>query len=103
MYVQGSVRGKRLTLLGDIRLSGLVHLQVYEGQTDGRLFDQWVEERLAPALEQGEIVLLDDASIHLGKRARCAIEAAGAEMLFLPTLPSTDQSNRSGARSSSLP
>ena len=39
---------------------------------------------LAPSLRPGQIVVLDNLSIHQGARVRQAIEARGCRLLFLP-------------------
>lgn len=41
-------------------------------------------ELLAPSLHSGQIVVMDNLSIHLGKRVRQAIQARGCQLLFLP-------------------
>lgn len=72
------------TMLGAISSAGPVAGLVFEGATDAEAFATFAEEVLAPALRPGDVVLLDNLSSHKGTRARRAIEAAGAELLFLP-------------------
>ncbi len=43
-----------------------------------------MEQILAPSLRPGQIVVLDNLSIHLGARVKQAIEARGCRLLFLP-------------------
>jgi transposase len=57
---------------------------VFEGAVDGAIFTQWVTERLAPSLRPGQIVILDNLSVHKVAPARDAIVAAGCEVRFLP-------------------
>lgn len=83
-WIQAPARGKRLSMVGAIRLGELVDLQVYEGTTDGVVFLHWVQHHLAPRLHPGDIVLLDNLSIHHRDGVDAAIRAAGAELLFLP-------------------
>ena len=40
---------------------------------------------LAPSLQTGQIVILDNLSIHAGAKVRQAIEARGCRLLFLPS------------------
>jgi transposase len=54
------------------------------GAMDGAWFAFWVETQLAPTLRQGDIVICDNLAVHKNARARAAIEAAGAELRFLP-------------------
>src|SRR5437763_14301429 len=44
----------------------------------------YVERILAPALKPGEIVIMDNLSIHTSKKVQDLIEARGCRLLFLP-------------------
>jgi transposase len=55
-----------------------------DGAADAAAFEVYVEQLLAPSLKPGQIVILDNLSIHLGPRVRAAIEARGCRLLFLP-------------------
>ena len=48
-------------------------------------FEIYVEQVLAPSLKPGQVVVLDNVSVHKGERVRQAIEARGCQVLFLPT------------------
>jgi transposase len=72
------------TMVGAISNTGPVAGLVFEGATDADAFATFAEEVLAPALRPGDVVLLDNLSSHQSGRARQAIEAAGAQLLFLP-------------------
>lgn len=56
--------------------------------TDGRpgsgAFDAFVTRVLVPTLHRGDIVVLDNLSVHKSAVAQRATEAAGASLLFLP-------------------
>jgi transposase len=54
------------------------------GAIDGETMLFFVEELLVPTLTRGEIVLMDNASIHKLDEIEDALEAAGAGLLFLP-------------------
>jgi transposase len=58
---------------------------VVPGPIDGAAFDAFVTQFLAPTLRPGQIVVLDNLSVHKSPRARAAIEAVGARVRFLPT------------------
>jgi transposase len=47
-------------------------------------FQGYVEEVLVPALREGDVVVFDNLSSHLGRGVSEAIEAAGASVLRLP-------------------
>jgi transposase len=50
----------------------------------GAAFLAYVEQVLVPTLRPGEIVIMDNLPAHKPAAVRAAIEAAGAELRFLP-------------------
>jgi transposase len=56
---------------------------ILEGAVDTLAFEAYVEQVLAPGLRPGQIVVLDNLSVHKGERGRQAIEARGCQVLFL--------------------
>ena len=44
----------------------------------------YIETQLAPTLKPGDVVVLDNLSVHKSARAEAAIRARGAWLLFLP-------------------
>lgn len=77
-------RGKNTTLLASLSLSGIGACMLIEGAVNARAFEAYVEQILAPSLVTGQIVVLDNLSVHKGVRVRQLIEACGCELLFLP-------------------
>ncbi len=57
---------------------------VLDGPIDGAWFLAYVEQVLCPTLKPGDIVVLDNLGSHRSDKIRQAIEAVGAELLFLP-------------------
>ena len=55
-----------------------------EGATDAVAFETYVEQVLAPSLQPGQIVVMDNLSAHTGPKVRQAITAKGGHLLFLP-------------------
>ncbi|MDP9365989.1 MAG: transposase [Chloroflexota bacterium] len=55
------------------------------GAVDRAAFDAFVERWLVPALRPGQVVVLDNLSVHKSPRARRLVEAAGCRLVFLPT------------------
>lgn len=51
---------------------------------DRSTFDTLVADLLVPGLRPGEIVVLDNLSVHRSATARQRIEAVGAQLWFLP-------------------
>lgn len=58
---------------------------ILEGATDAIAFEISVEQMLAPSLQPGQIVVMDNLSSHSGPKVRQAIQAKGCQLLFLPT------------------
>lgn len=56
-----------------------------EGSADAAVFELYIEQILAPSLQAGQIVVLDNLHTHTGARVRQAIEARGCQLLFLPS------------------
>lgn len=77
-------RGKHTTLIAGLSLAGIQAPLILEGAVDTAVFEAYVEHILAPALSPGQVVVLDNLSVHTSVRARQAIEARGCQMLFLP-------------------
>jgi transposase len=48
------------------------------------IFEAYVETQLAPTLEKGDIVILDNLAAHKSQTAEAAIRAKGARLFFLP-------------------
>ncbi len=57
---------------------------VYDGAMNGTVFLAYVEQVLVPSLSKGDIVVMDNLSAHKTAGVREAIEAAGANVLYLP-------------------
>jgi len=72
------------TLIAAVRSTGPFAPMLLDGATDGDAFIAWVEQFLAPSLRRGEIVVMDNLSSHKISAVRQAIEAAGAQLLYLP-------------------
>lgn len=75
---------KTTTLVAGLRLDGITAPGVIDGAMDGELFTLYAEHFLAPTLNEGDIVILDNLPAHKVTRAREVIEDAGATLLFLP-------------------
>ncbi len=76
--------GKNTTLIAGLSLAGIQAPFMLEGAVDTLAFETYVEQVLAPSLRPGQVVVLDNLSVHKGERVRQAIEASGCQVLFLP-------------------
>lgn len=77
-------RGKNTTLLASMSLSGMGPSMVVEGGVDGMVFQTYLRETLLPALNEGDLLVMDNLSVHKSERVKEMIEGAGAEILYLP-------------------
>jgi transposase len=76
--------GVGMTLIASLSLSGMGEALLLDGAADGAAFEIYIEQMLVPSLRPGQIVILDNLSIHLGSRVKQAIETRGCRLLFLP-------------------
>jgi transposase len=67
-----------------LRVDGLSAPAVFDGPIDNATFAAYVEQVLAPSLRPGDVVVLDNLAAHKQPAVRTAIEAAGAQLRFLP-------------------
>ena len=72
------------TFVAGLRNTGMVAPMVLDGPINGSLFQDYVEQVLVPELHPGDIVVMDNLGSHKGAGVRAAIEAVGANLLYLP-------------------
>lgn len=77
-------RGKNVSLIGAIGLTGLITQISLLGYTDGLTFEAFIAQRLVPHLWPGACVLMDNCSIHKGKEIEALLTKAGAKLIYLP-------------------
>ncbi len=56
-----------------------------EGSSDTESFGLYLKEILCPALRRGQIVIMDNLSVHKSKWVRELIEARGCQLWLLPS------------------
>jgi transposase len=76
--------GAIMTLIASMSMQGMGEALILDGAADAAAFEVYIEQVFAPSLRPGQIVILDNLSIHLGSRVKQAIEAKGCRLLFLP-------------------
>jgi transposase len=91
-----SARGRRLvakvphshwkttTFVGALRIDGLTAPLVIDGPMNGTLFLAYVEQQLAPTLQPGDVVVMDNLAAHKVRGVREAIRKVGARAVYLP-------------------
>ena len=89
-------RGKRLhasapfghwgtqTFIAGLRYDELVAPWVLNGPMNRAAFDTYVETQLAPVLQKGDVIILDNLSSHKSEKAAAMLRERGAWFLFLP-------------------
>jgi transposase len=75
---------KVVTLIGALRLSGIVAPMTVEAATDGEVFLAYVEHFLCPVLSYEDVVVMDNLSAHKVDGIRQLIETRAARLLYLP-------------------
>ena len=75
---------KTITFISALRHNRVTAPFVLEGAMTGEIFRTYVKQFLAPTLKRGDIVFLDNASVHKAIGIEEAIEARGAILFYLP-------------------
>lgn len=75
---------KTTTFVVALRGDGLTAPTVVDGPMTGDTFVAYVEQQLVKILKPGDIVIMDNLSSHKRAAVKTAIEAAGAELRYLP-------------------
>ena len=76
--------GKNVTLISSITLSGMGPSMSIEGSSDTESFGLYMRNVLAPRLRSGQIVVMDNLSVHRSKWVRELIEERGCQLWLLP-------------------
>lgn len=76
-------RGRNVTLIGALALSGFLAPFTFEGWTNKEAFITYITEVLTPQLWAGACVVMDNLPAHKAIKVREIIEAAGAKVIFL--------------------
>lgn len=75
---------KTQTFVAGLRCHGLTAPFVVNQPMNRRIFETYVETQLAPTLQKGDVVIMDNLSSHKSPKVEEAIRARGAWVLFLP-------------------
>jgi transposase len=91
-----AVRGQRLvaavphghwkttTLISALDQHGIRCSTTVDGAVNRGVFEAFVEQVLVPTLRPGDLVVMDNLSSHKGPRTPALIQAAQAELVYLP-------------------
>ena len=75
---------KTTTVTAGLRASGISAPWLLDGAMNGPAFRTYVADVLAPTLQPGDTVVLDNLPAHKVSGVRERIEAAGARLFYLP-------------------
>ena len=75
---------KRTSIVGAMRLDGTIRYRSFEGAITGKRFLTFLKQTLLPVLRKGDIVILDNLSVHKIKGVKEIILSANALPLYLP-------------------
>ncbi len=76
--------GPHYSIIAALSQAGVSAPWLLAGAMDGAAFRAYVEHQLAPTLQPGDIVIVDNLAAHKDAQARACIEACGAQVVFLP-------------------
>jgi len=77
-------RQGRVNMIAGYRAGQLIAPFTVEGACNRTVFEIWLETCLIPVLKPGESVIVDNATFDHGGRIAQLIEAAGAQVVYLP-------------------
>ena len=77
-------RWRTLTFLAALRCDRITAPCVIDGPINGTSFRAYVEQFLAPTLNRGDVVIMDNLGSHKSQAVRRLIRATGAKLFFLP-------------------
>jgi transposase len=75
---------KAITFVCGLRLRGVVAPKAYDRAMNAETFEAWLEETLLPALEDGDIVVLDNLSAHKSPRVAEILARKNCTVRYLP-------------------
>lgn len=74
----------RTSLLAALVNKTLIKPMLFDGTCTTKIFNTWLKNWLCPILNEGHVVIMDNAMIHKSQKTRKLIEKTGAKLLFLP-------------------
>ena len=72
------------TFIAALRCDGLTAPWVIDRPMNRQIFETYVETQLAPTLQPGDVVILDNLASHKSGKAEAILKERGAWFLFLP-------------------
>ena len=83
-YIERQVSPARVSVIGAVALDGMRGTMCIEGTVDGDVFLEYVQHILVPTLNPGDVVVMDNLSVHKVDGVQALIAEADATVLYLP-------------------
>ena len=83
-YASAPGAWESVTVIAALGLDGVRAPLMFPGSMNAITFQSYIEQVLVPALHEGDVVVFDNLSAHLGPAVAKVIEGAGASVLPLP-------------------
>jgi DDE superfamily endonuclease len=90
---------KILTIVGALSIRGMLASMTVEAATDGDVFFAFLDHFLCPKLRPGDVLVMDNLSVHKVEGVRQRVEAAPACSTCRPIRPTSIPSKRRGPSS----
>lgn len=71
-------------MTGALSLKGPMALMTLQGALDGEAFRAYVKDCLVPELKPGQVVVMDNLSVHKVHGIQELVESIGAKLIYLP-------------------
>lgn len=72
------------TTIASLTDQGMGPALIVKGGVDRSTFETYLEQVLAPTLQEGQVVLVDNLSAHTSVRAQAIVAACGCRLRYLP-------------------
>ncbi|MDQ6954277.1 MAG: IS630 family transposase [Mariprofundaceae bacterium] len=79
----GKARG-RTSVIAALHGEDINAPMTYQGTMNTTLFLCWIKVLLLPSLSKGQVVIMDNASIHKNIEVRELVESVGCRLIYLP-------------------
>lgn len=76
--------GRNISILGSLSWYGMEAVMTVEGAVDAAVFRIYVKHVLVPTLRPGDVVVMDNLSVHKVADIESMITGAGARLVYLP-------------------
>ena len=76
---------QRTNAIGALTGDSLLTLALFDSSINTDVFEAWIRQELLPALPNGAVVIMDNASFHKPEKIQELIENAGCLLEYLPS------------------